>query len=104
MQTSEQLIVFRFFFALNCIALQNPGTYQFVDPSHPVQPTPEQLEKLRKELDIVNNNLKVLNVQLFPASRFSFFFHIFGSYRIAASASNLLGRLSRTFAFGHSNF
>uniref|UniRef100_A0A915C8Q3 Target of Myb protein 1 n=1 Tax=Parascaris univalens TaxID=6257 RepID=A0A915C8Q3_PARUN len=46
------------------VGMPNPGTYQFVDPSHPVQPTPEQLEKLRKELDIVNNNLKVLREML----------------------------------------
>ncbi|KHN70884.1 Target of Myb protein 1 [Toxocara canis] len=44
--------------------MPNPGTYRFVDPSHPVQPTPEQLEKLRKELDVVNNNLKVLREML----------------------------------------
>lgn len=44
--------------------LQNAENYQFVDASHPVQPTPEQLEKLRKELDVVNNNLKVLREML----------------------------------------
>ncbi|KAL3982138.1 VHS domain family protein [Acanthocheilonema viteae] len=32
----------------------------FAGPSQSVQPTPQQLEKLRKELDVVNGNLKVM--------------------------------------------
>ncbi|MCP9266021.1 Target of Myb protein 1 [Dirofilaria immitis] len=39
---------------------QNSESYNFVGPSQSVQPTPEQLEKLRKELDVVNCNLKVM--------------------------------------------
>ncbi|VDN57786.1 unnamed protein product [Dracunculus medinensis] len=35
-----------------------------LDPSQHVRPTSKQLEKLRKELDIVNNNLKVLREML----------------------------------------
>ncbi|KAM3726311.1 Negative elongation factor [Dirofilaria immitis] len=38
----------------------NSESYNFVGPSQSVQPTPEQLEKLRKELDVVNCNLKVM--------------------------------------------
>uniref|UniRef100_A0A915Q538 VHS domain-containing protein n=1 Tax=Setaria digitata TaxID=48799 RepID=A0A915Q538_9BILA len=38
----------------------NPQSHQFAGASQCVQPTPEQLEKLRRELDVVNGNLKVM--------------------------------------------
>ncbi|CAG9541116.1 unnamed protein product [Cercopithifilaria johnstoni] len=38
----------------------NPESQNFAGPSQSVQPTPEQLDKLRKELDVVNGNLKVM--------------------------------------------
>lgn len=37
---------------------------RIIEPMQPVDPTPQQLEKLRKELDIVNSNLKVLREML----------------------------------------
>ncbi|VDP12551.1 unnamed protein product, partial [Onchocerca flexuosa] len=39
---------------------QNPESHNFFGPSQSVQPTLEQLEKLRKELDVVNGNLKIM--------------------------------------------
>lgn len=35
-----------------------------------MQPTPEQLEKLRKELDVVNGNLKVVYIKCFRMLKF----------------------------------
>uniref|UniRef100_A0A0N5AD66 VHS domain-containing protein n=1 Tax=Syphacia muris TaxID=451379 RepID=A0A0N5AD66_9BILA len=43
---------------------QATGLTKIVQPMQPVNPTPQQLEKLRKELDIVNSNLKVLREML----------------------------------------
>ncbi|MFH4978101.1 hypothetical protein AB6A40_004810 [Gnathostoma spinigerum] len=40
------------------------GVVHYAEPSHPVQPTTQQLEKLRKELDIVTVNVKVLREML----------------------------------------
>uniref|UniRef100_A0A8R1TTP1 VHS domain-containing protein n=1 Tax=Onchocerca volvulus TaxID=6282 RepID=A0A8R1TTP1_ONCVO len=44
----------------NRYSMLNPESHNFVGPSQSVQPTPEQLEKLRNELDVVNGNLKVM--------------------------------------------
>ncbi|VDK87863.1 unnamed protein product [Litomosoides sigmodontis] len=39
---------------------RNTEAQNFAGPSQSVQPTPEQMEKLRGELDVVNGNLKVM--------------------------------------------
>ncbi|VDD93442.1 unnamed protein product [Enterobius vermicularis] len=46
------------------IVLQNTEVLKIIEPLQPIDPTPQQLEKLRKELDVVISNLKVFREML----------------------------------------
>lgn len=46
------------------LGMSNPGSHDSVDLAQLLRPTPEQEKKLRKELDVINENLKVMREML----------------------------------------
>lgn len=58
---------------IQLVIFQNTDSENFAGLSQSVRPTPEQMEKLRRELDVVNGNLKVVCTKTLCILRFEKF-------------------------------